>query len=170
LNVVPELATVRLRPTFSIPTHLESHLVIQRVKASVEAAPVEFTGQFTSHHAMVSIGESKRHFWSPWLNLDVRSNEAGRQVFGRFSPHPSIWTGFMFAYLSLAVLSFFSVIIGVSQQLSSQPAWGYGLIPIWFVIAICLWLVSQAGQKLAHDEMKRLRELLDLSLKMVESD
>lgn len=76
----------------------------------------------------------------------------------------------MFAYLSLAVLSFFSVIIGVSQQLSSQPAWGYGLIPIWFVIAICLWLVSQAGQKLAHDEMKRLRELLDLSLKMVESD
>lgn len=110
---------------------------------------------------MISIDESKRHFWSPWMHLEIRDNEDKRIVEGRFSPHPSIWTAVMFSFLAVACLSFFAVILGMSQQLMGQPPWAYGFILLGLVAAIALWFVSKAGQKLAHGEMEEMRSRIE---------
>ena len=122
------MTTIRLRPTFSIGLEDATDAVMNRIESAVKNQPEEIAGQFRAGHAMISIVESKRHFWSPWLHLDIRDgdNESEKQLVGRFSPHPSIWTAFMFTYLSLAVLSFFSLVIGYSQQLAGQGSWATG--------------------------------------------
>lgn len=151
----------KLRPTFSIPTQLSAKQMTERVRKAVVRQSDDLQGQFTTDHAVVSIIESKRHFWSPWLNLEVRSSEDEQIVFGRFSPHPSIWTGFMFTYLALGVAFFFSAIVGMTQQLLGTAPWGYGLLPVWIACAIGLWFASQAGQKLATYEMERMKESVE---------
>lgn len=155
------MTTVRLRPTFSIPTNLNPTEVISRLREDLEANKVdELSGQFTKHHAIVSIAESIRHFWSPCLHLEVRELENGNEVFGRFSPHPAIWTGFMFAYLAIAVLIFFSCILGFSQLLAAQSCWAFWLIPLWMAIALGLWIASQIGQRFSAEEMREMKTIV----------
>lgn len=154
------MTTTRFRPTFSIATQLTSSEFVGRLKSKVNSLPEEFQGQFTADHALISIVERKRHFWSAWLHLEVRCHESGNEVFGRFSPHPNVWTGFMFSYFALLIATFFSLVIGVAQQLAGEPCWVLFLIPLWLVIGLSLWTGSQMGQRLAVDEMARLQKVV----------
>lgn len=155
------MSTVGLRPTFMLPWPFDATEAMRRVRHLVTTRPDELIAQVTEHHAMLAVPESKRHFWSPWLQLEVRTTDEGNFLFGRFSPHPSIWTGFAFSYLALGVLAFFSVILGLSQQFTQQLTWGYGLLVLWLAVAVTLWLVSQIGQRLSHSEMDALRALIE---------
>ena len=157
------MSAVQLRPTFRIDTELEASEVTRCVQETFARDDGETTyhSQFSRGHAMISIDESQRQFWSPWMHLEFREGDSGRQIHGRFSPHPSIWTGFMFAYGALAVLIFFAIMFGVSQQLSGQSPWGYVIIPVCLFIAALLWLASRTGQKLAQDEMLAMKSRLE---------
>lgn len=172
------MSTVQMRPTFQLETDLSTEETMKRIQNLVTvdtdpsdhpSSPTEspnFQGQFTRDHALITICENKRHFWSPWMHLEVRSADPVRHIVGRFSPHPSIWTGFIFSYLAIGVLMFFAMMFGVSQQLSKQSPWAYYVIPIGLVIALVLWFASKAGQKLAHDEMAQMKSKLEQSLRL----
>ena len=67
----------------------------------------------------------------------------------------------MFSYLAIAVLLFFSLMLGVSQQLAAQLPWAYWLVPVWVGIAISLWIASQLGQKLALHEMRAMKTVIE---------
>ena len=114
------MSTIRMRPTFSLETDLSEEEIVQRIQDTFSGNPdgqhsSNFQGQFVSRHAMISITESMRHFWSPWMHLEIRDGDQQRQVFGRFSPHPSIWTGFMFSFLAIAVLIFLDCAVGSEE-------------------------------------------------------
>lgn len=168
------MSTVRMRPTFFLDSPKaaeETMLCIKRAFVdSVETNPptdssnADYQGQFAGDHAMISIVESKRHFWSPWMHLEIRERESGRIVFGRFSPHPSIWTGFMFAYLAIAVIVFFATMFGISQQLSAQTPWAYYVIPGGGLLAIILWFAAKTGQNLAQQEMRQMKAKVEACL------
>ena len=160
------MSSAQLRPTFMLETELGDkdlkRCIIKAFTTREDGSREEtWHGQFTGNHAMISIDESKRNFWSPWMHLEFRKVENGQQVHGRFSPHPSIWTGFMFSYLALSVLAFFGMMFGLSQQLSRQSPWGYYAIPVCLVIGILLWIASRIGQNLAHDEMREMKARLE---------
>lgn len=147
-------------PTFELETEKTAEEVLHCVREAVRESEGAFEAQFTEHHALINIDQTRRHFWSPWMNLEVRSTESKREVFVRFSPHPNIWTGFMFCYFAIAFLIFFATMFGMSQQLVKQTAWAYGLIPVGLVIALGLWSASQIGQKLAHAEMRQMKSAI----------
>ena len=107
------MSSVRFRPTFSIATDLDSSEIMKRIGEVVANNSDKLVGQLKSNHAMISIVERERHFWSPCLNLEYREFDSSNELLGRFSPHPSIWTGFIFAYLPLVMLAFFSLILGL---------------------------------------------------------
>jgi hypothetical protein len=161
------MSVAQMRPTFSLDTGLSQEDIMNCLRKVVEHCPGDYLGQFTRDHALISIEQSKRHFWSPWMHLEIRSDqEAGnqRQVFGRFSPHPSIWTGFMFSYLSIGVLVFFGLMLGcVAAAVGANP-WGYYCIPGLLLVAGLLWLASKMGQKLAFDEMRTMKAQIEACL------
>ncbi len=153
-----------LRPTFLLQTSLSPVQARNRVLDSVKEKSSDLSGQFTEDHALVSFVGTKSHFWSPWLHLEFRESDLGVQIFGRFSPHPSIWTAFIFAYFSLAAITFFSIIAGVAQTVASESPWGFLMIPLCGFVALALWLVSQTGQKFAQNEMQELKQLVVSSI------
>lgn len=165
------MSSVRMRPTFQLETKMSAIDAMKCIQASFRKSKLPddpdqnrnsfYNGQFAGDHAMISIVDSKRHFWSPWMHLEIRANDTGQQIFGRFSPHPSIWTGFMFSYLSIGVIVFFAIMFGVSQQLSGQSPWAYYVIPIGLIIAMILWFAAKAGQNLAQDEMQTMKSVLE---------
>ncbi len=155
------MSVPRMRPTFRLDTDISPDVLMQRIRGAVFDSANDFVAQFADRQAMISIHPAKRHFWSPWLHLDVRTEEAGNLVAGRFSPHPSIWTGFMFSYLAIGVLVFFCVMLGVSQQLAGQSPWAYYGVPVGGFLAAGLWFAAQAGQKLADGQMHELKTLIE---------
>ena len=160
------MKTFRLRPTFSIPFDKDFSDVWSRIQAATESRPQELSGQFRGQQAMISIAEEKRHFWSPWLHLEVRPTDTGDSIYGRFSPHPSIWTGFAFTYLVLAFIALFGLIYGCSQLLLQQAPMGFLIIPACGITSSILWIVAQIGQSLAREEMEFMRHLIQESLKV----
>ncbi len=161
------MATGEVRPSFSLETDLDGRQVMVRLRQLVSDLPT-FQGQFTPTHAMIFFRPEKRHFWSPWMHLEISTRKtedretaeqvktATHQISGWFSPNPSIWTGFMLAWLSAGVLTFFTIIFGLSQQLSKMTPWAYLLIPVWLGFAAALWIASQAGQNLAREQIDEL--------------
>lgn len=155
------IAVVQMRPTFVVKTKLSAEEAMNQIRSRVLDTPHDFEGQFTSRHAMISFTKSKQHFWSPWLHLDIRSNESPQEIFGRFSPNPSIWTGIIFSYLAIAVLIFFAIVFGLSQQLAGENSWAYYFVPVGAIAAVMIWIASKVGQKLSLSQMREMRELID---------
>lgn len=162
------MSTLLLRPTFRLTSPSTEKATLERIQNAVNELDGVMSGQFKARHAVISISGSDRHFWSPWLNLQVQEEETGCEVFGRFSPHPSVWTAFAFSYIALGVLAFFSTIIGMSQQLAGQPPYAYYSLPVWGLIALVLWLAAQVGQKLANDQMIQMQQLVEESISNTE--
>ena len=84
---------VVLGPTFDIPLHRPRDSVAAHLSQWVAHAQCPFDGRVLGHHLTLTVRERDRHFWSPWLTLDVRNQQGaeGCHVHGRFNPHPSIW-------------------------------------------------------------------------------
>lgn len=158
------MTVARMRPTFLLETDLSSDEVVKCIRQSIANTTGQYRGRFAGTHAMISIDDSRRHFWSPWLHLEVRETDSVREVFGRFSPHPSIWTGFMLAYLAIATIMFFALMLAFSQLILKSAPWAFLALPIGLLVAGTLWFASQAGQKLAHDEMGDLRSMVEACL------
>lgn len=163
------MSAVELRPTFLLNTKLSEEEASQRIRQSFAAVDQStgpnYHGQFNGRHAMISIDETQRHFWSPWLHLEVRDDSPSQSVVaGRFSPHPSIWTAFMFSFFAIGCVTLFAGMFGVSQQMSGQSPWAYFVIPVGLIVALVLWFISKTGQKLAHAEMEQMRARVESCL------
>lgn len=115
-----------------------------------------------SSNLLITVPVGERHFWSPWLSLDL--SEAGpsaTQLFGRFSPHPSVWTAFAFGYLGLGVVAFFSAVFGACQLLLDGPCWAFWGVGIAAAVMLAMVLSARGGQRLAAEQMQRLRALVE---------
>jgi len=109
--------------------------------------------------------ESQRRIWSPYLTarLDEDTGEGEKRcsVFGRFAPHPEVWTFFMFVYFLTAFLVLFGATFGYVQWASGEAAWA--LWSVWIgvpVLALC-HVASFVGARLGQDQMRELKEVLD---------
>ena len=162
LNVcrVGFMSVAQMRPTFLLRAPLTTAQLMHCIREHITDSSLDYDCQFATHHVIVSLRPAKRHFWSPWMNLEIREIGDGSEVFGRFSPHPSIWTAIMFSYLAIATVCFFAIMFGVSQQLAGQTPWAYLVIPIGLLISVGLWIASKAGQRLAFDEMQQMRSIV----------
>jgi len=123
--------------------------------------PIE--GRTAGNHLMLVIPIKDRHFWSPWLNIEAKDVGSGSDTYssithitGRFSPNPSVWTGFMLVYSSLAVLTFLASIFGVSQLVMGNTPWAFYFIIVLAAIAGAMYWASLIGQKIALEQMQLL--------------
>ncbi len=169
--------SLELRPTFAIGLDEPCGVVLRRLRAQMRAEHVQVrwaqrpggggppSTREDQDHVALCMDESVRHFWSPWLNIDLQSQDGGTHVYARYSPHPSVWTGFAFCYLTLGAIGFFALIFSYASTLSGSGKPWIGLItPLCALIALGLWWASQIGQRLARAEMLALRACLDAAL------
>ncbi len=163
------------RPSFSLDVGCDSQAALKHLRAHLAEAPVVLRGtqvpgggatpsDLATNHFTLSVLEPERRFWSPWLNVELTPRGKGCVLSGRFSPHPSVWTGLMMAYLALAVLAFFALIFAAALSLSGGSPWTLGLAGLCVAIMVLLWWGSQVGQRLAQDQMTALQAALELAV------
>ena len=150
-----------MRPTFTIEFPIASDEAMDRLAGLLKDSDMPIEGRIAGNHLMLVIPPGRRHFWSPWLNLEVHGEADTATVKGRFSPNPSVWTAFMLTYIALATLVFFAVMFGVSQWMMEKTprAFNWALIPI--VLSMLMYWASLVGQKIAQQQMN---ELYDASM------
>ena len=143
-----------MRPTFEIEFPVDQDEAIDRLALLMDNEDFPVTGRIAGTHLMLVIPPNQRHFWSPWLNIEVHEQSTTHALIqGRFSPNPSVWTGFMLAYISLATLIFFASMFGVAQWMMNKPPSTLKLIPIFVAIAGLMYWASLMGQKIAQTQM-----------------
>lgn len=162
------------RPGFSIDVDVPSGDLVERLDGSLRGMPLQLRrtrlpgggaderARRQRDHLVLTVLPDARHFWSPWLTVEVEPKGTGAKVSAIFSPHPSLWTGYMFGYLSLSVIAMFSLIFAGSVAMTG----GSSLWSLWVaggaVLGVVgMWWASQIGQRLAATQMDELHAALD---------
>ena len=148
----------RMRPTFEIPSPSPIAATVDRLRSLVDEADHPIDGRVAGTHLMLVIPPSNRHFWSPWLHLEVHESPGGSSVQGRFSPNPSVWTGIMLTYIALCTLIFFASIFGFAQLMMQRSPWAFMLLPMLLILAGLIYWASLVGQRLANEQMHELHD------------
>jgi hypothetical protein len=151
-----------MRPRFTLEVRVPAPVVLAEMRAQLdtEGCPVEGVG--AGRHMELFVHPDQRHFWSPWLSLDVDpADEASARISARFGPHPSVWTGFMSAYAFVAFVVLGGLVFGGTQALVRHSPWGLWAVPVGLAVGLGLYGASLMGQRLGADQMGLLRGFLD---------
>ena len=164
-----------IRPSFSVDLACPSQQVLERLFARLDAGPHQLRrtrsfgggardeGPRDHDHFVLTVAEAQQHFWSPWLNVEVKPQGEGAHLFARFGPHPSVWTFFAFAYLGLSVV-LLSLCFSAALVASGGSPWALGVSAAAALIMLGMWAASQVGQRLSHDQMGTLRAELESAI------
>ncbi|NNE69193.1 MAG: hypothetical protein HKN29_02390 [Rhodothermales bacterium] len=140
--------------------------------AALDAALAEtadFHGSTFDTSAVVKVAERNRHFWSPQLHLALEpktdSPEPGTDtvVRGRFSPHPTVWSGFLALYLAIAFSGIVGVIFGASQWTLGVSPTGFLAGPTAILLTALVYAAARVGRRLGRNQMAQLRAFLQSS-------
>lgn len=118
----------------------------------------------TGGHFLVSIRGERRHFWSPWLTLELTdatgADGEGSLGHGRFNPSPGIWTGFMLAALAMGTIATAGAVWAFAEWTLGRPAYGLSGAFVGVMGMGGLLIVSAFGQRLAKGEMDEIEAVV----------
>lgn len=171
--------SLSIRPSFAVELQRPSPQVIEELAAALATGSFPLrrarvpgggdSGRRDRDHLTLTVEPSEQRLWSPWLAIDVTANDGGTLIFARFSPHPSVWTGFAFAYLTLGVILLFSLMFAGAQAMTGAVLWPL-LVSAGAACALgALWAVTQIGIRLARGQMEALHAALDRAINSVSS-
>jgi hypothetical protein len=106
--------------------------------------------------AVLKVAERDRHFWSPQLHLALEGDEDQITIHGRFSPHPTVWSGFLALYLAIAFSGIIGVIFGTSQWTLGVTPTGLIAGPTAIALTGLVYLAARTGRRLGRDQMREL--------------
>lgn len=169
--------SLAFRPSFAVDVPASSREVIALLASRLGAGPLVLRltrppgggpddALRERDHLLLTVPASQRHFWSPWLTIEVTPLERGAHVVGKFSPHPSVWTGFTFGYLGLLIVIVLSLVVAGSSWLvpGSNQSWSLWVAGGAVIAMVGMWWASQVGQRLARDQMEQLHAALSRAL------
>jgi len=154
------MSSLRIRPRFKEELPLNVDAFKQQLQESI-ADHEEITGLVSEQYCVLKIKPEHRHYWSPQLTLSLEAAEDKLIVRGLYGPKQSVWALFFMSYAALGVLSLFAGVFGLSRMMLDKPAPILWAIPIMGGVALVLYLVAQAGQKVGADQMYRIHHFYE---------
>lgn len=150
----------RMRPRFTGMASVTPLEFLEALESALSHS-VDFRGSVFDTSAVVKVAERDRHFWSPQMHLALEiTDPAGSFIRGRFSPHPTVWSGFLALYLAIAFSGIIGVIFGASQWTLGTPPTGFIAGPAAIFLTVVVYLAARVGRRLGRDQMARLRQFL----------
>lgn len=125
----------------------------------------QFNWNHTNSHMIVSMAKPEKHFWSPEMDIsfdELESGQSGIRIL--IGPAAGIWTLFMFLYTALSVMAIAGMVLGYSQQILHQAAWGWWLVPAAALLAVIVYLAGRYGRYKARCQMHDLKFFFDRAL------
>lgn len=155
-----------IRPTFQIlieSSKSEAVLRFAEVMRTRTPASLHLVhGEYSEFH----LEDHLHRLWSPHLSVYFMEDDqtTGCKLIGRFAPRPNLWTLIWIFYLALFCCIFFALLVGGSQWMIGHFPWGWVIAVPSAILYAALFIASQIGQSLCHDQMDLLRNRLDQTL------
>lgn len=155
------MSAPRPRPGFELVLEDPPDQVMQRLRDRLRDCP-GCTGASVGNHAELFVGPSEKHLWSPWLSVTADDGaDGGTALRGRFGPHPTVWTLYMFLSFALGFALLVGATWGYAQWAMDVTPWALYSVPLILVLAMLLFGVSLFGQRLGAEQMASLRTTLE---------
>lgn len=159
------MSSLRIRPRFKEELAWTTKEFKDLIQTALDENQ-EFSGLVTERYCNILIRPEERHYWSPQLTLTLELNpEKNLEVRGLYGPKPSVWAVFFMSYAALGLLSLFAGVYGLSQIMLDKAAPILWAIPAMGLIALILYLVAQAGQKVGAEQMFRIHHFYETVIK-----
>ena len=151
-----------LRPTFTVPLDLPRAEAVEEIRRRLVARE-DLAGRWRGKGRWFDlfVPDPARRLWSPHLSVRLDEDGSRSSVFGRFAPHPEVWTFFMFMYFLLAFVVLFGATLGYVQWASDEPAWGWWAVEVGVPILLLIHVASYVGARLGQEQMKELKAVLE---------
>lgn len=147
----------RMRPTFTRALPWPRDDAVTRLRAALADDPgLVGRWQGKGRWAEIHVPGPQRRLWSPHLSLRLDEEGGETRLFGRFAPHPEVWTFFMFLYVGIAFLGVFGGVLGWVQHASGEAAWGLRGFWLGVPALLLIHLASWVGQGLGQEQMAGL--------------
>jgi len=166
----------RMRPRFIADVTCDADQVMEAMQDVTQATALPIAGTFSDRHCVLVTSEEERQFWSPQLGITVEDARTGAdgapqpvRVLGVFSPHPEIWTSYVFAIGTLAGIGVFGTMYAIVQLSMGHPPWALLAPLLSSLVGGLIYTSTLVGQGLALGEMYRLRSHLDECLEAAEA-
>jgi hypothetical protein len=160
------MSGLSIRPTFELRIDFSKAEAIRRfcdvMKDKKPESLYVVHGEYSEFH----LEDHLHRLWSPHLSvyfIDIDASDACKLI-GRYAPRPNLWTLIWIFYLALFCCIFFAVLLGGSQWMLGHFPWGWVVAVPSAILYATLFLASQIGQSLCHDQMDLLRNRLDQAL------
>ncbi len=111
------MSDLEFRPRFKIYTRQLPTESADLIAAKLNGDnPQNFESAMVKGHIVLSICQSKRHFWSPQMDISIAKDFDSEETLVRclLAPAPVVWTMFMFFY----ALSGFGALVGSTIAMS----------------------------------------------------
>jgi len=156
----PVMSIPRPRPLLRIYCSLPPQQVVDRFRAATQERSAPVRGTFLTNHGNFFIDEEQRHFWSPWILVDIRPHEEGSIVEGRFGPHPHLWMAFIGLHLAVT----FAIIVtgswGAAQWIMGEPPWVFLGVPASVALGAFIVGAEFIGKGLGAEQVWLMRRFL----------
>ena len=160
-NSVEMWGTV-FRPRIRERIALAPDEAIRKLQTGLDSTGLPVVGLVSErlHHAELRIRSDERHFWSPCLGMQLEPVGSGSHLHGQIGPHPSLWVGFAFVYITAMSAACFGLIFGLVQWSLDMAPWALWVVPAAILVCAVLLGVSRTGQKLADAQMVMMQRFL----------
>jgi hypothetical protein len=150
-----------MRPTFELPVPGDGRAVLTELRGKLAAAGAEVVGQVRSPHAYVRLPAERRSLLSPHLELELRERAGSVVLYGRFSPRPNVWMGFMAVFFTLGLVGVGGLMYGLAQMTVDGPTWTIWAAPASVALIAFVYGAAFIGQGLSGEEMYELRAFVE---------
>ncbi|WP_268122945.1 hypothetical protein [Roseivirga pacifica] len=154
------MSSFHIRPRFKETLPLTVVEYCEQLKQALDTTE-SFSGMVSENYANIKIPLAERHFWSPQLTLSIDDEKERVTIRGLYGPKPSVWAAFFMGYAAIGVLILFVGVYGLSQILLDKTAPILWVIPVLAGLALVLYLVAQAGQKIGAEQMFRIHHFYE---------
>ncbi len=162
-NKLDETTAGRIRPRFKlespVPKDEIKDIILNAVKAD-ESLIYNAYDRFIK----ITVPPRDQHYWSPMLSLTFDQEKERTLIRGVIGPKESIWTMFMFFYISLAVAGFFGSMYALVKWQTSNDKSFLILIPIVIILLLSVFFTSRHGKVQAHTQTLHLLRALRKSV------
>ena len=154
------MSAPRVRPRFEVEIDLDADSIMERLRQRLPECP-HCTGVSVGRHAELFVPESEQRLWSPWLSLTADDRVVGSLLRGRFSPHPNVWTFYLFLAFGIGFALLVGTTWGYAQWATERTPWALASVPVVLVLGALLYLASQVGQRLVISQMEHSHDALE---------
>ena len=151
-----------MRPVFEMPLASPGGAVVEAIRRKLRDPRAQVEGVVLASGAEITTGKQERHFWSPYLSVEVAREDGGAwHLHGRFAPEPNVWILFLGIYGILGMAGLGALMYGVSQWMVREAPWALVGVPASVALVAFTYGAAFIGQGLGAEEMYRLRSFVD---------